>query len=181
MLGLAVAAMLFARFPDAPEGQLSRVLADLVRKETCAAVAAELDLGPCLILGKGERRTGLAKKLSVLGDACEALLGAVYRDAGFAAAEAMVHRLWQDRLPDLGTVATADPKTALQEWAHTQGLAEPRYEERGRSGPDHAPEFRIAVLVAGREPVEGSGRSKRAAERDAAQRMLANETGGAHG
>ncbi|HRK24384.1 MAG TPA: ribonuclease III [Beijerinckiaceae bacterium] len=181
VLGLAVAAMLFDRFPSAPEGQLSRALADLVRKETCAAVAIKLDLGPCLVLGRGERRTGLAKKLSVLGDACEALLGAVYRDAGFAAASALVHRLWQDRLPELGSVATADPKTALQEWAHSQGLAEPRYEERGRSGPDHAPEFCIAVLVAGLEPVEASGKSKRAAERAAAQRMLARQLGDVDG
>jgi ribonuclease-3 len=177
VLGLAVAGMLFARFADAPEGHLSRALADMVRKETCAAVATELDLGAVLRIGKGERRTGLARKETVLGDACEALLGAVYLDAGFQAAAALVERLWAPRLPELAAGAGPDPKTALQEWAHTQGLAEPRYLEQARSGPDHAPRFRIAAVVEGLAPAEGEGTSKRAAERDAAARLLARETG----
>jgi ribonuclease-3 len=84
VLGLTIAAMLYSRFPDAPEGHLSRALADLVRKETCAAVAGDLGLGAALRVGKGERKNGLARKPAVLGDACEAVLGAIYLDAGFA-------------------------------------------------------------------------------------------------
>lgn len=176
VLGLAIAGLLFVRFAEAPEGQLSRALADMVRKETCAAVAADLDLGAVIRIGKGERRTGLARKETVLGDACEALLGAVYLDAGFAAAAALVERLWMPRLPTLAAGAGPDPKTALQEWAHSQGLAEPRYQELARSGPDHAPRFRIAALIEGLAPAEGEGTSKRAAERDAAARLLARQT-----
>lgn len=177
VLGLTVAAMLFDRFADAPEGQLSRALAELVRKETCAAVAQDLGIGPHLRIGKGERRNGLAKKPTVLGDVCEALLGAVYLDGGFAAADRVIRTLWDGRVPDISGGAGIDPKTALQEWAHTRSLPEPRYQELDRTGPDHAPVFRVAAVIAGLAPSEGEGRSKRAAERAAAERMLARETG----
>lgn len=176
VLGLSVAAMLHARFPDAAEGQLSRALADLVRKETCADVAAELGVSAALRIGKGEKKTGLNKKVAVLGDACEAILGAVFLDAGFTGADAVIRRHWEQRVPDISGGATADPKTALQEWAHTQGLPEPVYREIGRSGPDHAPVFRVEAIVPGRSPVAGEGKSKRAAERAAAATMLAHQT-----
>jgi ribonuclease-3 len=179
VLGLVVAEMLFRRFPDAPEGQMSRALADLVRKETCAAVAVEIGLGAALKVGKGERRNGLAKKIPVLGDACEALLGALMLDAGFARAEEVITALWQGRIPNLDLPATADPKTALQEWAHTKGLPEPKYVEKGRSGPDHAPRFIVAATVPGLAEAVGEGRSKRAAERAAAEAMMAREGAGA--
>ncbi|HRJ68397.1 MAG TPA: ribonuclease III [Beijerinckiaceae bacterium] len=174
VLGLCVADLLYARHPEAPEGQLSRALADLVRKETCAAVAESIGVGACLRMGKGERKSGLARKPAVLGDACEALLGAVYLDAGLPTVDTVVRRHWLERLPDM-TTAGVDPKTALQEWAHTRGLPEPRYAEVDRTGPDHAPVFRVAALVEGLEPCEGQGRSKRIAERAAAEAMLARE------
>ena len=177
VLGLSVAAMLYEAAPDAPEGHLSRALADLVRKETCAAIAAELGVSAAMRVGKGERKNGLAKKPAVLGDACEALLGAVFLDGGFAASDAVVRALWQNRLPDLEAGASADPKTALQEWAHTKGLTEPRYSETDRSGPDHAPVFRVVASIPGLPDAEGQGRSKRAAERAAAEAMLKRETG----
>lgn len=175
VLGLSIATMLFARFPDAPEGHLSRALADLVRKETCAAVAADIGLGAVLRVGKGERRNGLANKVAVLGDACEALLGALYLDGGYGAADGVIMALWGTRLPELAAVSTADPKTALQEWAHTKGLPEPRYRELDRTGPDHAPVFRVATVIPGLDEATGEGRSKRAAERAAAEAMLARE------
>lgn len=174
VLGLAIADMLFAQFPQAPEGQLSRALADLVRKETCAAVAEAIGIGANLRMGKGERKSGLARKTAVLGDACEAVLGAVYVDAGFVVADGVVRRLWAERLPDMQS-AGADPKTMLQEWAHTKGLAEPRYVETGRSGPDHAPVFQVTATLDGLAPSEGQGRSKRLAERAAAEAMLKRE------
>ncbi len=176
VLGLSVARMLYERFPDVPEGHLSRALADLVRKETCASIAAGLGVGAALTIGKGERKTGLAKKQSVLGDVCEALLGALCLDAGFEAADAVIRRHWAPLIPDIGAGAGADPKTALQEWAHTRGLTEPNYSEVGRSGPDHAPVFRVTAHLPGLAPAEGTGSSKRAAERAAAAALLARET-----
>lgn len=177
VLGLAVARLLYETFPDVPEGHLSRALADLVRKETCAAIAADLGVGPALAMGKGEKKSGLGKKQSVLGDACEALVGAICLDAGFEAADAVIRRLWGPLMPDIGAGAGADPKTALQEWAHAQGLTEPTYRETGRTGPDHAPVFVVEAMVPGLAPAEGSGKSKRVAERAAAAAMLARETG----
>lgn len=176
VLGLSVAAMLYETAPDAPEGHLSRALADLVRKETCAAIAAEIGVSAALRVGKGERRNGLAKKPAVLGDACEALLGAIYLDGGFPASDRVIRALWAGRLPDLDAGTVADPKTALQEWAHTRGLTEPRYSEIGRTGPDHAPMFRVLASIPGLADAEGQGRSKRLAERAAAEAMLNRET-----
>lgn len=175
VLGLAVARLLFERFPEAPEGQLSRALADMVRKETCADVAVELDLGAALRIGKGEKRSGLARKEAVLGDACEAVLGAIAMDAGYERAAEVVRSLWTPRLPALDAAVRTDAKTALQEWAHSCGLPEPKYRELERSGPDHAPVFRVAACVDGLAESEGSGRSKRAAERAAAETMLMRE------
>ena len=177
VLGLSISTLLFEQFPEAPEGHLSRALADLVRKETCAEIAEEIGVGPALRMGKGERKTGLARKTAVLGDACEAILGAVYLDAGFAAVDAVIRSHWAARAPDLTAGSTADPKTALQEWAHTRGLVEPRYEETARTGPDHAPVFVVSAHIPGLIPATGEGRSKRVAERAAAAAMLARETG----
>ena len=177
VLGLSISAHLFSQFPDAPEGHLSRALADLVRKETCADIASEIGIGPALRMGKGERKTGLARKTAVLGDACEAILGAVYLDAGFEVADRVIKAHWVPRTPDLSGGATADPKTALQEWAHTRGLTEPRYVETDRTGPDHAPVFVVTANIPGLAPATGEGTSKRMAERAAAAAMLARETG----
>lgn len=175
VLGLTIANLLFTRFPEAPEGHLSRALADLVRKETCAAIAEELGLAAALRVGKGERKNGLARKLAVLGDACEAVLAAVYLDAGYDAAAGVIERHWLRRIAGIDAGRVVDPKTALQEWAHTKALPEPVYKELGRSGPDHAPRFRVAALVQGLAPSEGEGKSKREAERAAAEAMLARE------
>jgi ribonuclease III len=174
VLGLVISDMLFRAFPKADEGELSRRLADLVRKETCAEIARTIDLGAAIRLGSSEANAGARTRLAILADVCEAVIGAVYLDGGYKAAEELVERLWQVRMR-----ATAqplrDPKTVLQEWAQARGLPTPVYREVARSGPDHDPEFRVAVQLPAFAPAEGSGRSKRAAEQAAAAAMLTRE------
>lgn len=171
VLGLVVSTMLFETFPGAPEGELSKRLADLVRKETCAEIARQWQLGEALRLGEGEKRTGARKRDAILGDACEALIGAVYRDGGFDAADALIRRSWTERMHAPIRVPK-DAKTLLQEHVQAQGLAVPLYRDIGRKGPDHAPEFEIAVVVEGAEEITGRGGSKRLAERAAAEAWL---------
>jgi len=174
VLGLVISDLLFRAFPRADEGELSRRLADLVRKETCAEIARSIELGAAIRLGSSEANAGGRKRPAILADVCEALIGAVYLDGAYPAAEALVERLWQVRMQ-----ATAqpqrDPKTVLQEWAQARGLPTPAYSEVARTGPDHNPEFRVAVQLPNFAPAEGSGRSKRAAEQAAAAAMLTRE------
>jgi ribonuclease-3 len=174
VLGLVISDMLFRAFPKADEGELSRRLADLVRKETCAEIARAIDLGVAIRLGASEVNAGGRKRPAILADVCEALIGAVYLDGGYAAAEAMVGRLWEARMRTTAQ-PLRDPKTVLQEWAQARGLPTPAYREVARSGPDHNPEFRVAVQLPQLAPAEGSGRSKRAAEQAAAAAMMERE------
>ena len=174
VLGLVISDMLFRAFPKADEGELSRRLADLVRKETCAEIARAIDLGPAIRLGASEANAGGRTRPAILADVCEALIGAVYLDGGFAAAEALVGRLWAARMQTKAQ-PLRDPKTVLQEWAQARGLPTPAYREIARTGPDHDPEFRVAVQLPQLAPAEGSGRSKRAAEQAAAAAMMARE------
>ncbi len=174
VLGLVVSDMLFRAFPKADEGELSRRLADLVRKETCAEIAGTIELGAAIKLGSSEVNAGARKRPAILADVCEALIGAVYLDGGYQAAADLVERLWQARMRAT-TQPLRDPKTVLQEWAQARGLPTPAYREVARSGPDHDPEFRVAVQLPAFAPAEGSGRSKRAAEQAAAAAMLARE------
>ncbi|MGE5146336.1 MAG: ribonuclease III [Candidatus Eiseniibacteriota bacterium] len=171
VLGLVISDMLFRAFPRANEGELSRRLADLVRKETCAEVARAIDIGPALSLGSSESHAGGRLRTTILADACEALVGAVYIDGGYAAAESFVERFWKERmLKPLRPLR--DPKTMLQEWAQARGLPTPAYRELARTGPHHNPKFRVAVELPDRPPAEGLGTSKRAAEQAAAAEML---------
>ena len=174
VLGLAVSDLLFRAFPDDEEGALSRRLSDLVRKETCAAVAIAWDVGAHLRLGGGEAQSGGRKRLTILGDACEAVIGAVFLDAGFQEARRVVERAWAERLA-ASAAAVADAKTALQEWAQAKTLKAPTYRLVARSGPDHSPRFVIAVDIEGHEAAEGQGRSKRLAEQAAAAAFMARE------
>lgn len=174
VLGLVISDMLFRGFPKADEGELSRRLADLVRKETCAEIAFAIDLGAAVKLGASEANAGARKRPAILADVCEALIGAAYLDGGYAEAACLVERLWQERM-QAKTQPLRDPKTLLQEWAQARGLPTPAYHEVARSGPDHNPEFRVAVELPQFAPAEGSGRSKRAAEQAAAAAMLARE------
>ncbi len=178
VLGLVISDMLFKAFPKADEGELSRRLADLVREETCADVARAIDLGPALKLGNSEAHAGGRRRTAILADVCEALIAAVFVDGGYASAAALIERLWQERMLRPRR-PLRDSKTVLQEWAQARGMPAPSYREVERSGPDHDPEFRVAVEVADREPAEGRGRSKRAAEQAAAAAMLVREGVGA--
>lgn len=171
VLGLVVADMLYQRFPKANEGELSRTLNTLVRKETCAVIARQLDLGSELILGDSEARTGGAEKEAILGDVTEAIIGAIYLDGGLDPAAAFVRRFFADFLAD-GQTHRADAKTTLQEWAQARGLEPPTYALVERTGPDHAPEFTIAIDLAGFERIAATGPSKKIAEHKAAEQFL---------
>ena len=174
VLGLVVASRLHEAFPAATEGELSKRLAELVRKETCAAVARDWDLGAFLKMGIGEKRSGARQREAILGDACEAVIGAVYCDGGLEPATALIRRFWDARLRESVEVPK-DPKTVLQEAVQARGLPVPVYADRERSGPDHAPRFVVAVAVAGFAEAKGEGRSKRLAERAAAEAFLKRE------
>jgi ribonuclease III len=171
VLGVVVADQLYRSFPLASEGELSMRLAELVRRETCAAIAAEWDVGPHVVLGLGEARGGGRKKAAILSDICESIIGAVYVDGGLEAARDLILRSWGDRLT-ADSQPARDAKTALQEWAQARALAAPRYEEAARSGPAHAPLFVMRVELPGYQPETGEASSKRAAEQAAAQAFL---------
>jgi len=172
VLGLAVSDMLFRAFPQGDEGELSKRLADLVRRETCADVARTLGLDEGIKLGAVGAPERLRK--SVLGDICEAVIGAIFIDGGYQAAAEFVERAWSDRLRK-PMRALRDPKTVLQEWAQGRGLPTPTYREVERTGPHHDPRFRIEVVLPGLKPAEGIGSSKRTAEKAAALELLTRE------
>jgi ribonuclease-3 len=174
VLGLVVAEMLFAAFPKATEGELSRRLADLVRRESCAEVALAWDIGPYLRLGGGEMQSGGRRNRTILADVCESIIGAVFLDGGYEAARTLVARAFDERLHAPAQPAH-DAKTALQEWAQGRGLPVPTNDVLERLGPDHAPVFRIAARIDAVEAAVGEGPSKRVAEQDAAQNLLLRE------
>ena len=171
VLGLVMAEALLAADAAASEGQLAPRFNALVRKETCADVAREVGLGEVLKLGRGEMLTGGRRKEALLGDAMEAVIAAVYQDAGFAVAQALVLRLWGQRIAAVETDAR-DPKSLLQEWAQARGMPPPAYVETARSGPDHAPVFTLRVTLASGENAEATASSKRVAEQAAARSLL---------
>ena len=174
VLGLVVSDMLFQAYPRANEGELSRRLADLVRKDACADVARAMDLGPALRLGSSEAVAGGRSRTTILADACEALVGAVFIDGGYRAAAKLIEKYWKERMMQPAR-PLRDPKTMLQEWAQARGLPTPDYREVSRSGPQHKPKFKVVVVLPDREPAEGMGASKRAAEQAAAAAMLTRE------
>jgi ribonuclease-3 len=153
---------------------MSRRLADLVRKETCAAVAQDWGVGPHLRLGLGESQSGGRKRLTILGDVCEALIGGVFLDGGYEAARGVVERAWEARLL-APSAPPSDAKTVLQEWAQARALKAPTYRVVSRSGPDHDPRFVVAVDVEAHVAAEGEGRSKRMAEQAAATAFMVRE------
>jgi ribonuclease-3 len=171
VLGLVMAEALMSADRGASEGQLAPRFNALVRKESCADVARAAGLGEVLKLGRSEMLSGGRRKDALLGDAMEAVIAAVFLDAGFDAARAMVLRLWGPRIGAVDEDAR-DAKTALQEWAQARGMAPPAYSETAREGPDHQPVFTVAVrLDNGAEETARAG-SKRAAEQAAARALL---------
>ncbi|MFO1113141.1 MAG: ribonuclease III [Rhodospirillales bacterium] len=171
VLGLVIANLLYHRFPGEEVGALARRHAALVRREALVEVAEQLALADCVRLSRGEEEAGGRRNPGLLADACEALLAAVCLDGGFAAATEVVERLWAP-LIDRDVSPPKDAKTMLQEWVQGRGMPLPSYRETERSGPPHAPVFRVEVAVEGLGPVEATGSSKRAAERAAAAILL---------
>ncbi len=175
VLNCTVATLLFQQFPNLKEGELSRLRANLVRQEALAEIAAELGLGDALRLGEGELKSGGFRRPSILADALEAILGAVYLDAGFEAARTAIERLYQSRIELIDPRHTGkDAKTALQEWLQGRRLPLPHYELMETLGEAHAQEFVVHCSIPAIDlQVTGRGGSRRAAEQEAAQSALA--------
>ncbi|MGA7327453.1 MAG: ribonuclease III [Rhodomicrobium sp.] len=174
VLGLSIAAILYSQFPEAREVEFARHYNSLVCERSCAKIGEFLDLGSHLIMAPSESRSGGRKKSVILADACEAILGAIYVDGGFEAANATVNTLWA---PLLGAASppAPDAKTALQEYAQSQKRGLPEYKEVGRKGADHAPSFTVEVTVQGLKPAIGSGTSLKKAQQAAAEALLIHE------
>ena len=175
VLGLCIAEALLERYPVAPEGDLSKRLNALVSGATCAGVARALGLGAALRMAGGETRNGLRDNDTVLGDACEGLIAALYLDAGLGRTTEIVRALWAEAMARVDTVGVLNPKSQLQEWAAAKKRSAPVYRVVGRTGPDHAPEFTVEVEVSGLPGVAAVGGSRQAAETAAALALLQRE------
>lgn len=174
VLGLVIADALYARYPRATEGELSRLRATLVKKPTLAGIARELDLGEYLQLGSGELKSGGFRRDSILADALEAIIGAVYLDAGFGASAGLVQRLYRQRLQSLpDAAALKDPKTRLQEHLQSRRIELPTYNVVNVSGKAHAQTFEVECHILELDRTShGRGSSRRKAEQSAAADML---------
>ncbi|NNF16032.1 MAG: ribonuclease III [Gammaproteobacteria bacterium] len=174
VLGMVIAKRLFDAQPDASEGQMSRLRATLVRRNTLAEIAREWDIGEYVHLGSGELKSGGYRRASILADTTEAIIGAVYLDQGIAAAQGLVRTLFGERWSNIGDQsAEKDPKTRLQEWLQSRGLPLPDYSVVSEHGPPHAREFVVRCEVQSCGHLgDGRGPSLRAAEQAAAQTAL---------
>ena len=174
VLNLAVAAMLYEQLRDLPEGDLSRVRANLVKQDTLHRIAVGLGLPTLLLLGEGESRSGGQNKPAILADALEAVIGAVHLDAGYGAAEALVRRLYEDvQITPTMQAAAKDPKTELQEWLQGRRMKLPIYRVAGTLGAAHKQTFDVECEIADAGIVErGIGGSRRAGEQAAAAAAL---------
>lgn len=171
VLGLVMAEALLEIDQTAPEGTLAPRFNALVRKETCAEVARQIELGGVLKIGRSEMVSGGRRKDALLGDGMEAVIAAIYKDGGFEIAKTIIIKLWGDRIKNV-KVDARDAKTMLQEWAQARGQNPPNYEVISRSGPDHAPDFLVKVILASGETSEAMAGSKRQAEQMAAKALL---------
>ena len=174
VLNLAVAHLLYAQLSNLPEGDLSRVRANLVKQETLHQLALKLDIAACLKLGEGELKSGGQRRPSILADALEALIGAVFLDAGFETAEKLVHGLFHNvEVNSEMLAASKDPKTELQEWLQGRKLQIPKYSVVSTSGASHRQIFDVACDIPELSLSQhGSGPSRRAGEQAAAAAML---------
>ena len=177
VLNLLAAERLLSLDHDAKEGVLSPRLAALVNGKACARVARRIGLAPALRLSGSATKIGARESDGVLGDACEALLAALFIDGGLEAARTFFNTAWQEEFDTPATSRGHDPKTRLQEWAQGLGLPLPSYAVVKRIGPDHAPDFTVAVTVQGHDPEQGEGRSRQEAEKAAALAMLLKREG----
>lgn len=174
VLGLAVAEMLYRRYPGEAEGDLAKRLTALVQQAALVRVALQQDLGRHVRLSAAESKLGMRD--AMLADALEAVIGAVFLDGGYAAAAEVVRRHWMPLLEE-EPAPPEDPKTALQEWVQARGHALPRYDLVEQSGPPHAPQFTVRATIAGAAPVQAIAASKRMAEKEAARLLLAAVSG----
>ncbi|MBZ9669417.1 ribonuclease III [Mesorhizobium sp. ES1-3] len=174
VLGLVVADMLLAAFPNAAEGELSLRLNALVNAEALSDIAEHIGLPDLIRAGSDVRGLDGRKRVNLRADALESLIAVLYLDGGLEAARAFIHKYWQPRSLASGA-ARRDAKTELQEWAHQAASAVPAYQIDGREGPDHDPLFTVTVKVGAFQPATGSGRSKREAEQAAAAALLLRE------
>ncbi|TAL33565.1 ribonuclease III [Phenylobacterium sp.] len=177
VLNLCAAERLMALDPDAREGEMSQRLATLVNYHACARAAERAGLPAALRLSASATKVGARKSDAVLGDACEALIAALYIDGGLETAKAFFEKFWAEEFANVDAPRSKDPKTQLQEWAQGLGLPLPAYEVVGRTGPAHAPIFTVEVRVKGFEAERGEGGSRQAAEKLAAQTMLLKREG----
>jgi ribonuclease-3 len=175
VLDFVISEVVYRSHPNAPEGDLSKLRASLVKDASLGKLAMDLDLGEHLILGGGERKSGGHRRESILADALEALFGAVYLDAGFDAAAAVITHAFGDRLSNLPSVDDLrDPKTRLQEWLQAQGFGLPEYELVKVSGKAHRQKFDVSCSIRDGEQIStGSGTTRRNAEQESAREMLA--------
>jgi ribonuclease-3 len=174
VLNLVISAELYDRFPNLTEGDLTRLRASLVRQQTLAAYARQLDLGPCLDLGGGELKSGGYDRDSILADTLEAMFGAIFKDGGIEEAARVIRQLYQTSFVELNPSAIPkDPKTRLQEYLQKHSLPTPTYNVLHVTGEPHNQSFviecRVSMLD---EPIRGEGGSRRAAEQLAAERVL---------
>lgn len=171
VLNCVIAVSLYRRHPGLDEGHLSRLRASLVRQETLCEIAGQMSLSQALRLGEGERKTGGAQRPSMLADAFEAVLGAVYLDAGFEVAAQLIERLFSERMDAIDLQAPGkDAKTRLQEWTQARGVPLPVYALSATEGAAHAQRFEVECrITAPALAVTGTGSSRRAAEQMAAQ------------
>ena len=176
VLGLMIAEHLIELYPADQEGDLSKRLHVLVSRKTCASVARRIDLGPAMRLPGGETKRGARDQDTILADACEALIAALYLDAGLERARAILIPLWAPEVAAVEAEGFANPKSALQEWALGQKKPTPAYTLIERTGPDHAPVFTIEASVEGFTPERASGPSRQTAETAAARALLRRET-----
>ncbi|MGF7006129.1 ribonuclease III [Aminobacter sp. BE322] len=174
VLGLAVADMLLADFPEAPEGELSVRLNALVNAEALAQIADQIGLADLIRAGSEVRNLAERKRVNLRADALESLIAVIYLDGGLDAAKRFIHKYWKPRAVAVDA-ARRDPKTELQEWAHQAASAVPAYRIESRTGPDHDPVFTVSVRVGDYPSATGTGRSKREAEQNAAATVLLRE------
>ncbi len=177
VLNLCAAERLMALDPDTREGEMSRLLASLVNYHACARAAARCGLPEALRLSASATKIGARKSDAVLGDACEALIAALYIDGGLECARAFFLKFWAEEFSRLDEPRSKDPKTQLQEWVQGRGLPLPTYDIISRDGPDHAPCFTVEVRLQGFASERGEGRSRQDAEKAAAQQMLLKREG----
>lgn len=174
VLGLLIAEMLCRFFPNASEGELSVRLNNLVNAEACAEIAHEIGLPDFIEVGRDMKYLDESRLNNVYADVTEALIASIYLDGGLDAARSFINRYWEKRTQNSENMRR-DAKTELQEWAHQQNGAQPVYRVVKRKGPDHEPSFVVDVRISGFQPSIGEGRSKRLAERAAAETMLIRE------